>query len=76
MPASGRSSEGERSAFCFYRRGAGCRLAPAAVESDVARWDDLPWVRKETTRITAGTVAAVVMTGMLFVILFALVIAR
>jgi len=41
----------------------------------MARWDDLPFARKESSKIAAGTVAAVVMTGMLFVILFAMLIA-
>lgn len=39
------------------------------------RWHDLPWVRSDNAKITAGTVAAVVMTAMLFVIMFALLIA-
>ncbi|WP_145987250.1 MULTISPECIES: hypothetical protein [Bradyrhizobium] len=39
------------------------------------RWDDLPGFRDPNVKITAGAVAAVVMTAMLFVIMFALMIA-
>lgn len=48
---------------------------PSTVESTLARWHDMPWVRSDNGKITAGTVAAVVMTAMLFVIMFALLIA-
>ena len=41
----------------------------------LARWDDFPWGRRNNAKVTAGAVAAIVMTGMLFVILFALMIA-
>lgn len=41
----------------------------------LARWDDLPGLRNPNVKITAGAVAAVVMTAMLFVIMFALMIA-
>jgi len=41
----------------------------------LARWDDLPGLRGPNVKITASAVAAVVMTAMLFVIMFALMIA-
>ncbi|WP_283812798.1 hypothetical protein [Bradyrhizobium tropiciagri] len=41
----------------------------------MTRWDDWRWARGDHAKITAGTVAAIVTTGMLFVILYALMIA-
>jgi hypothetical protein len=46
------------------------------MERTLSRWDDFPWSRSDHARITAGAVAAVVATGVLFVIMLALLIVR
>ncbi|VIO67589.1 hypothetical protein [Bradyrhizobium ivorense] len=45
------------------------------MERTLRRWDDFPSIRSDHAKITAGAVSAVVATGMLFAILFALLIA-